>query len=127
MSTVLLPTQGVVGELYRLANTLQVYDYDLTELLRLIFSMMGHISEYPRAFVTMSSPEEPNYLARHVPSDHRDAYVQLVRWLYDEIHHALVASSLYDPQGHLISDNFFILREDVGIHLTDVENPPSDT
>lgn len=127
MSSILLPTQGLVNDFPRRANEIQLYDYDVVELIRTTLTLLGIATDYPHAFTRLTNPYDPQYLAKHVPEPQREAYLALLRWLYDELHLALVSTNLYDPNGVLCSDNFFILNGDVGIYLDDTYEPPYDS
>lgn len=111
MSMVLLPTYGVVRDFYQGALKLDLFDYDLDELISLTLDALMYSDWYPQSFDETISIEtgscRPNYPEEKVPE-----FNALLSMLYHRLYAALMTTGLY-VNGALQHTYFCIYDHDI--------------
>lgn len=116
---VLLPTNGVVDEFHQMACRIDMFDYDMDEMIRLCIEALRYPTWFPQSFDDMVKMD-PNH-CQYTP-DQYTKFNEMLHLLYDRIYESIVSAGLYE-MGALQQPNFCIYRGD--ILLTDEEIPVS--
>ena len=114
---VLLATDGVVDEFHRLACQIDMFDYDIHEIIRQCIEALRYPDWYPTSFEHCLALDPTAGL--YTPEQYAQ-FNALLRLVYDRLYLAIVAANLYE-MGVLQQPNFCIYRGDV--ILTDEEIP----
>lgn len=89
---IILPTNNVLNEFHQLACQIDMLDYDLDELIRLVIDALHQPDWYPNSFHEFVKLEEQHCMYNEGEHEH----FNLLLWiLYDQIHSAFVSTGMY--------------------------------
>lgn len=92
MAMIMLPTNNVLNEFHQLACQIDMLDYDLDELIRLVLDALSQPDWFPQSFEEFVKLEEQHCL--YTPDQYQQ-FNQLLWVLYERLYTAMVGAGLY--------------------------------
>lgn len=122
---VILPTDDVISEFYRLSQEMQTLEFDLYECVRIVLDSLNYANRYPHSFEQEVMLSHENRAVESMTIDDVTVLNRMMRLLYDRIYTALCAMRLYDPQtGQLHYEHFEFDHGNIMVWTKPFVHPP---